>query len=283
METITQPEHLTDQIQQLKAQNQSVGFVPTMGALHEGHMALIEKARKANDVLVVSIFVNPTQFDDPDDYRNYPSTQKEDQQKLQEANCDLLFMPTEEAMYPEGKKMLANFDPGPIAKVLEGEYRPGHFQGVATIVKKLFDVAQPHRAYFGLKDYQQLLIIQKLVADLEMGIDIIPVPIVRESDGLAKSSRNVLLTEKEREIAPVIYQTLQKAATALQSKTPVPEIQEQAFEAFHRYPELDPEYFEIRDALTLDHVSNPDHHAKILICTAVYLGKVRLIDNLVIQ
>lgn len=283
METITQPDHLTDQIQQHKAQDRSIGFVPTMGALHEGHMALIEKARKENDVLVVSIFVNPTQFDDPDDYRNYPTTKEEDQQKLEAAGCDLLFMPSEASMYPEGKKVLANFDPGPIAKVLEGEFRPGHFQGVATIVKKLFDVVQPQRAYFGLKDYQQLLIIQKLVTDFEMGIDIIPVPIVRESDGLAKSSRNVLLTREERQIAPVIYETLQKAATALRSKTPVTQIKEQAFEAFRHYTELEPEYFEIRDAATLEVVSNPDHHDQVLICTAVHLDKVRLIDNLVIQ
>lgn len=283
MEIITQPEYLTKRIQQLREQGRSIGFVPTMGALHKGHMALIEKAREENDILVVSIFVNPTQFDDPDDYRNYPNTKSEDEQKLKSHGCDFLFMPTEKTMYPEGKKLIQDFDPGPVANVLEGKFRPGHFRGVATIVKKLFDIVQPHRAYFGLKDYQQLLIIQKLVADFDMGIAILPVPIIREPDGLATSSRNVLLSSEERQIAPQIYQTLQKASEALQRGKSIAETQKAGYEGLVQQPQLEPEYFEIREAGTLNPLTNFQKGDQIIICTAVQLGKVRLIDNLLIK
>jgi len=275
------PSQLSDQITHLREQGHTIGFVPTMGALHQGHMHLIETARQANDVLVVSIFVNPAQFNDPDDYRNYPRTRDADVQQLEQAGCDLLFMPDEKAMYPDGPEQLSGFDPGLPARVLEGHFRPGHFEGVATIVKKLFDCVQPERAYFGLKDYQQFLVIRHLVEYYQMGIAVVPVPTIRENDGLAISSRNVLLTSEQRSTAPVLYQTLQWAKEQLLEQVPVAEVRKLAFQHLSYYGE--PEYFEICDAYTFEAVLKPVKTAGLVICTAVQLGKVRLIDNILLS
>ncbi len=278
-------DQLSDQIRKAREKGKRIGFVPTMGALHEGHLNLIRKARKENALLVVSIYVNPTQFDDPDDYRNYPRTRDQDIEKLKAHDCDILFMPGDQEMYPEGPEQLHGFDPGFLGRVLEGRFRPGHFQGVATIVKKLFDVVQPDRAYFGQKDYQQLLIIKKLVRDFSFAINIVPVPITREPDGLAISSRNVLLTTEQRTAAPVIYQTLQWAREKLLNAYSVTFIKEEAFRKLEKQKLIDNvEYFEIRDALTFYPINEKGNgNENVVICTALSMGKIRLIDNLLIQ
>ncbi|HFB61616.1 MAG TPA: pantoate--beta-alanine ligase, partial [Bacteroidetes bacterium] len=179
-----------------KAAGKTIGFVPTMGALHEGHLELMRRARKENDLLVVSIFVNPIQFNNPDDLKKYPRTLEDDMEKLKSVDCNVLFAPDAAEMYPE--KVTTQYDFGELDKVMEGKFRPGHFNGVAVVVKKLFDIVQPHRAYFGEKDFQQLAIIKKLVEMENIPVEIVPCPIVRDPAGLAMSSRNRLLTPEQR-------------------------------------------------------------------------------------
>lgn len=283
VQTINSPNQLSDQIHEFRKEDKSIGFVPTMGALHKGHLNLIRQAKKENDILVVSIFVNPTQFDDPDDYRNYPRTWEKDIAKLEEAECDLLFMPGDAEIYPDGPENLDDFEPGYVGKVLEGRFRPGHFQGVATIVKKLFDIVQPDRAYFGQKDYQQLLVIKKLVSDYSLPITIVAVPSARDMDGLAISSRNVLLTDDQRKVAPVVYQTLQQASEQLKAGIPIEKIQKEAYKYLEQQQEINTEYFEIRDPEQFAPLSDLSGNHEVIICTALYLGDVRLIDNLIVK
>lgn len=257
-----------------------IGFVPTMGALHEGHLSLIRAARKANDIVVVSIFVNPTQFNDPEDYRNYPRTREADKLRLEEAGVDLAFMPDEAEMYPEGRQNLADFDPGYLGQVLEGEKRPGHFEGMATIVKKLLETVKPDYAYFGQKDYQQLLIVRELVSTYQLPVSIVSEPIVRESDGLALSSRNVLLTPEERELAPVIYQTLKYCRDQVERDFRPEELSQEGMDALNRYEAFTLEYFTIRNAFTLAPVTSAEKPKAVIILVALGIGKVRLIDNM---
>lgn len=257
-----------------------IGFVPTMGALHEGHLSLIRAAREANDIVVVSIFVNPTQFNDPEDYRNYPRTREADKQRLEEERVDIAFMPDEAEMYPEGKQSLADFDPGYLGQVLEGEKRPGHFEGMATIVKKLLETVRPDYAYFGQKDYQQLLIVRQLVNTYQLPVGIVSVPIVRESDGLALSSRNVLLTPEERELVPVIYQTLKHCRDQVEHDFRPEEVTKEGLAALNRYEALSLEYFTIRNAFTLAPVTSAETPEAVVILVALSIGKVRLIDNM---
>lgn len=283
VQTTSTIQQLSDQIKSYRAKQETIGFVPTMGALHEGHMNLIRKAKAENDRLVVSIFVNPTQFDDPDDYRNYPRTRENDIAYLDQVGCDILFMPDEAEMYPDGHETLENFEPGYYGSVLEGRLRPGHFQGVATIVKKLLHSVQPDRAYFGQKDYQQLLIIQKLVNDNNLLPKIVPVPTQRETDGLAISSRNILLTENQRKQAPLIYETLQWAKDRISSGEWISESQKQGFDYLNQEHSMQVEYFEVRDAYYFTPVSALDDASALIISTAVNMGKVRLIDNLLFE
>jgi len=196
-------------LEQQKIAEKSIGFVPTMGALHDGHLALMRCAKNENDLLVVSIFVNPVQFNNVDDLKKYPRAPEADAKKLESIQCDVLFAPDAKEMYPE--EVTVQYDFGGMDKVMEGAFRPGHFNGVAVVVKKLFDIIRPHRAYFGEKDFQQVAIIKKLVKMGEIPVEIVPCPIVREPDGLAMSSRNSLLSSEERKIAPFIYKTLQEA------------------------------------------------------------------------
>ena len=190
-----------------------VGFVPTMGALHEGHLSLINRAKKDNDIVVSSVFVNPIQFNNPTDLEKYPRTPERDIEKLEQAGCDAVFMPSVDEMYPE--KVEEHYDFGDLERVMEGACRPRHFNGVAIVVRKLFEIVTPDRAYFGEKDFQQLAIIKKMVQNLNMNLEIVPCPIIRENDGLAMSSRNVRLNETERAIAPQIFATLNDATSII--------------------------------------------------------------------
>lgn len=272
--------HLAEMLSAYRTAGYRIGFVPTMGALHEGHLSLIRAAREANDIVVVSIFVNPTQFNDPEDYRNYPRTREADKLRLEEAGVDLAFMPDEAEMYPEGRQNLADFDPGYLGQVLEGEKRPGHFEGMATIVKKLLETVKPDYAYFGQKDYQQLLIVRELVSTYQLPVSIVSEPIVRESDGLALSSRNVLLTPEERELAPVIYQTLKYCRDQVERDFRPEELSQEGMDALNRYEAFTLEYFTIRNAFTLAPVTSAERPKAVIILVALGIGKVRLIDNM---
>ena len=253
-----------------------VGFVPTMGALHDGHLSLINRAKKENDIVVCSVFVNPIQFNNPADLEKYPRTPEKDIEKLQCAGCDAVFMPSAEEMYPE--KVEDHYDFGDLERVMEGACRPGHFNGVAIVVRKLFEIVTPNRAYFGEKDFQQLAIINKMVKDLNMNLEIMPCPIVRENDGLAMSSRNVRLNETERAIAPKIFATLNDAVSKKDSMSPA-EMKSYTLAKYAEINEFDVEYVEITDEINLKSIENWNEceHARIFV--ALQLGPVRLIDN----
>ncbi len=247
-----------------------------MGALHKGHLELVKRARQENEVVACSIFVNHMQFNNAEDLEKYPRTPEEDHRKLEEMGCDLVFSPSTEEMYPSPVK--EKYDFGPLERVMEGKFRPGHFNGVAIVVKKLFDIINPDKAYFGKKDYQQLKIIQALVKMENMHVQIIPCETVREVDGLAMSSRNFRLSTEERIIAPEIYRTLTEAKENL-GKIHLKEIEQLAIRRLERAGFI-PDYFEIVDAATLMPVKSPDEAEHLVACVACYLGKVRLIDNL---
>ncbi len=253
-----------------------VGFVPTMGALHDGHLSLINRAKKENDIVVCSVFVNPIQFNNPSDLEKYPRTPEKDIEKLEQAGCDAVFMPSAEEMYPE--KVEDHYDFGDIEHVMEGACRPGHFNGVAIVVRKLFEIVNPNRAYFGEKDFQQLAIINKMVRDLKMNLEIVPCPIVRENDGLAMSSRNVRLNETERAIAPKIFATLNDSITKKDAMSPS-EMKKYTLAKYAEIKEFDVEYVEITDETNLKSLENWNEcdHARIFV--ALQLGPVRLIDN----
>lgn len=253
-----------------------VGFVPTMGALHDGHLSLINRAKKENDIVVCSVFVNPIQFNNPADLEKYPRTPEKDIEKLQCAGCDAVFMPSAEEMYPE--KVEDHYDFGDLERVMEGACRPGHFNGVAIVVRKLFEIVTPNRAYFGEKDFQQLAIINKMVKDLNMNLEIVPCPIVRENDGLAMSSRNVRLNETERAIAPKIFATLNDAVSKKDSMSPA-EMKSYTLAKYAEINEFDVEYVEITDEINLKSIENWNECEHTRIFVALQLGPVRLIDN----
>ncbi|TVQ12557.1 MAG: pantoate--beta-alanine ligase [Bacteroidetes bacterium] len=256
----------------------SIGFVPTMGALHSGHLHLVERALAENDIVVCSIFVNPIQFTNPGDLEKYPRTFGKDSVLLEAIGCDVVFYPDVAEMYPE--PVTHTYDFGMLEKVMEGLYRAGHFNGVAIVVKKLFDIVLPHKAYFGEKDYQQLAVIQSLVKLESMDIEIIPCPIVREPDGLAMSSRNARLTPEQRKAAPFIFETLVKAAQLYKSRS-VELVIDTVCESIAANPDMELEYFEISDTETLAPIRGEKPHRPVVACIAVYMGQVRLIDNMI--
>ncbi|RXP59465.1 pantoate--beta-alanine ligase [Lutibacter sp. HS1-25] len=256
----------------------SIGFVPTMGALHKGHLSLIEQAKKENDFVVVSIFINPTQFDKQEDLINYPKTIENDLDLLKSVSCDLVFIPTAEEIYANNITS-SSFDFNGLEYQMEGKFRDGHFNGVGTIVKRLFEIVMPHNAYFGEKDFQQLQIIKNLVAQNQMPINIIGCPIFRENDGLAMSSRNERLTTAHRAAAPFIYKTLQKAKVEFGTKN-ADELKIWVENEFKNQPLLDLEYFEIADEDTLISIQDIKTSQKQRAFIAVFAGKIRLIDNI---
>lgn len=257
----------------------SIGLVPTMGALHAGHMSLIERARRDNDTVVVSVFVNPTQFNNATDLATYPRTEEADCVLLEKGGVDFAFIPSVEEVYPEPDTR--QFDLGPVAEVMEGAMRPGHFNGVAQVVSKLFSFTRPTRAYFGEKDFQQIAVIRRM-AELE-GFDtleIVECPIKREADGLAMSSRNVRLSADQRSIAPVIALTLRASVIKAAQGASLQETRQWVVDTINRYPEMEVEYYEIVDALTMQPISEWSEAAQAVGCITVYCGQVRLIDNI---
>ena len=278
-----QTEKLQTYLRRSKKAGQTVGFVPTMGALHEGHLSLIQASLSANIMTVCSIFVNPTQFNDPEDLRQYPRQLTEDASLLEEAGCQVLFCPSVSEIYPEGAEN-ANFpelDLESLDSRMEGAHRPGHFQGVVQVVHRLLKIVEPDRLYMGQKDFQQVTIIRHMIDKLSLPVMLIIGPTIREKNGLAMSSRNARLSDSARKAAPAIYQTLLQAKKQF-GTIPIPEIRRQALEQLDQSP-LRPEYFEIVDAHTLLPVNAPDQSSEIIACTAVWAGEVRLIDNLPIK
>jgi pantoate--beta-alanine ligase len=266
----------------LNSQNTPIGFAPTMGALHEGHLELIRMAKRDGCLAVASIFVNPTQFNDPKDLEKYPRTPEKDAALLMTADCDVLFIPPVEEVYPPGVDLTIDLDFRQLDEVMEGEFRPGHFKGMATVVHRLLDIVRPQRLYMGQKDYQQLSIVRDMIRQLNMPSELVMCPTVRESDGLAMSSRNVRLTPEMRATAPVIHQTLQWARTELLEGRPTEAIQNEAMARLSAAG-LRPEYFDIVDGLSLLPVADREASTFIVACTAAFAGEVRLIDNLVFK
>ena len=256
----------------------SIGFVPTMGALHKGHLSLIKQAKKENDIVVVSIFVNPTQFNKEEDLINYPKTIDVDLSLLKSIYCDIVFTPTAEEIYSNKiQSQVFNFDG--LEHQMEGKFRDGHFDGVGTIVKRLFEIVTPHKAYFGEKDFQQLQIIKKMVQKNQIPVKVIGCDIFREKDGLAMSSRNARLTKEHREIAPFIYKILTKAKKEFGTKNAL-EVVNLVENELKKQPLLELEYFEIADEETLQPIKNKDQKQKYRAFIAVFAGKIRLIDNI---
>ena len=268
---------LQAELSALKAQNKKVGLVPTMGALHAGHASLVKRCVEENDVAVVSVFVNPTQFNDKNDLIKYPRTLDADCELLESVGASFVFAPSVEEMYPEPDTRVFSFSP--LDTVMEGKFRPGHFNGVAQIVSKLFDAVRPDRAYFGEKDFQQLAIIRKMVKQLHYNLEIVGCPIVREEDGLALSSRNARLSTVEREIALNISKTLYKSRTFAVDHS-VEETLQFGESEIGKVQGLQLEYFEIVDGNTLQSIANWDDTTYAVGCITVFCGEVRLIDNI---
>lgn len=257
--------------------NKSIGFVPTMGALHAGHISLVRKCVEENDICVVSIFVNPTQFNDRKDLETYPRTPEQDYALLESAGCTCIFAPDEKEMYPEADTRVFNF--GRVAEVMEGRYRPGHFNGVGQIVSKLFDFVEPEKAYFGEKDFQQIAVIREMVRILNQQVEIISCPILREEDGLALSSRNTRLTPEQRQKAPHIARVLKESTNFAGNKS-VQETIDFVIDAINKESEMKVEYYEIVDSKTLEPIINWADSIDPVGCITVYCGQVRLIDNI---
>lgn len=270
---------LTEFIARAKNNGRSIGFVPTMGALHAGHLSLVERCVAENDVAVVSVFVNPTQFNNPQDLSTYPRTEEEDARLLAKAGVSAVFMPSVQAIYPDGTERDHEFDLGVAAEVMEGKYRPGHFQGVAQVVSRLFQLVRPDRAYFGEKDFQQIAVIRNMVRTEGITVQIVACPIKRADDGLALSSRNTLLTPEQRTIAPRIHQTLTESkAYALNHS--LAETRDFVVSRLDSTPGLRVEYYEIIDAETMAPIDNWAEARWTVGCITVYCGAVRLIDNI---
>ena len=270
-------------LSEVRRNGMQIGLVPTMGALHEGHLSLIREAKKENDIVVCSIYVNPTQFDNKTDLAKYPKTLDRDLELLTSEGCDAVFAPTDSEMYPDGIQNISvsvNF--GELEKVMEGKHRKGHFNGVGIVVSKLFNIIQPDRAYFGQKDLQQFAIINKMVQDLSFEIELKRCPIVRTEKGLAMSSRNVRLNERELFIAPTLYQTLVHASKAIENNENLERVKDEAVANICKHKDFKIEYFEIVDLNTLQSIEEYQNQS-IALCVAAHLGNVRLIDNFVVN
>lgn len=279
MKIIRSVAQLRDAVASLKAEGKSVGLVPTMGALHAGHISLVDRARADNGAVVVSVFVNPTQFNNPTDLQTYPRTEEADCEKLRAAGVDIAFIPTVEEMYPEPDTRV--FDLGQVAAVMEGPMRPGHFNGVAQVVSKLFSFVQPDRAYFGEKDFQQIAVIRRMVELEKFPIEIVDCPICREADGLALSSRNVRLTPENRKVAPNIHRVLAESVDKAKTES-LPQVKQWVIDTLNSYPQFEVEYYEIVDPLTMQPLSawNESKNGAPVGCITCYCGDVRLIDNI---
>lgn len=279
MQIIRSVDELVGYVAMQKNHHHSIGLVPTMGALHAGHISLVERAVKENDCVITSVFVNPTQFNNPDDLRTYPRTEEADVKLLAKAGVSAVFIPSVEEMYPKGAVHEKEYVLGSAAEVMEGRFRPGHFQGVAQIVDRLLRLTRPDRAYFGEKDFQQIAVIRNMVASEKLDVEIVPCEIRRADDGLALSSRNSLLSREQRERAPEIYLALKESVGYSLSHS-VRATHDMVVERIDALPEMKVEYFEIVDADTLLPVEEWEEASRIQGCITVYNGKVRLIDNI---
>lgn len=277
MEIIRTVAGLRSRVEALKNEGKTVGLVPTMGALHKGHLSLVERARAANDAVVVSVFVNPTQFNNPTDLATYPRTEEADCELMRSAGVDVAFIPSVEEIYPQ--KDTRVFDLGPVAEVMEGAMRPGHFNGVAQIVSKLFDFTRPTRAYFGEKDFQQIAVIRRMVEIEGFDLEIVDCPIKREADGLAMSSRNVRLSAEQRAIAPAIHRTLEGSLSWARDHS-VEQTKRYVIDELNSLPHLQVEYYEIVDALSMQPITDWAESESPVGCATVFCGEVRLIDNI---
>lgn len=278
IKTIHHAQEMHAFISQLKEGNRTIGFVPTMGALHAGHISLIEKAKSENDIVVCSIFVNPTQFNDPKDLENYPRMPEADIALLKSAGCDLVFLPTPIEIYPEGLRLL-DISFGFMEETMEGAFRPGHFKGVATVVNRLFEIVQPTNSYFGEKDFQQLAIIRKMASMLKHSTSIIGCPTLRETDGLAMSSRNLLLTAEQRKAAPLIYKAMEMAKEFIPHQSPAAVI-ELVKRYIQKSPYLSVQYFQLVNPDTLEDITHWEEETIVQGCIAVLTEGPRLIDNI---
>lgn len=276
MNLINTVKGVQEMITSLRNEGKSIGFVPSMGALHEGHLSLVKQCISDNDICVVSIFVNPTQFNNTEDLVKYPRNLEKDCLYLEKAEVDIVFAPSVEEIYPQPDTR--QFDFGQLDKVMEGEHRPGHFNGVAQVVSRLFDIIKPDRAYFGEKDFQQLAIIREMVKQLELNVQIIPMPIVRETSGLALSSRNERLNAKQRLDAVKISEVL-LSLSKNRDKYSVDELQKIVVEKINAVESLKVEYFDIVDGYSLQSIRHWSDTKYAVGCIAVFCGDVRLIDN----
>jgi len=277
MKIIHSIKELKQSLQVERESGKKIGFVPTMGALHAGHLSLMRQSVKDNDVSVASIFVNPTQFNDKNDLATYPRTLEKDCELLEAVGCDYVFAPDESEMYPEPDTRI--FELGRVAEVMEGAHRPGHFNGVAQIVSKLFEVVEPDKAYFGEKDFQQIAVIREMTRQLNLPVEIVSCPILREADGLAMSSRNVRLTNEQRQKAPLIARTLKESTTFVPGKS-VEEVKEYVIRTINQDPVMRVEYYEIVDGKTLESIREWSETEEPVGCITVFCGEVRLIDNI---
>jgi pantoate--beta-alanine ligase len=281
MEIVTTIAAVRDHVRRWRSEGRRIAFVPTMGNLHPGHVSLIEAARKYGDRFVSSIFVNPMQFGPNEDFAHYPRTPTQDERMLADAGCSLMFMPDVIEVYPNGSERATRIEVPGLSRILDGEFRPGHFEGVTTVVAKLFHIVEPDVAVFGEKDFQQLTIIRRMVADLCMPVEVIAAPTVRDSDGLAMSSRNQYLTPEERQVAPRIYQTLLATAKQLRAgETDFAGIERAGIQALEGAG-MRPDYFAVRQAQDLSAPGADTSHLVVL--TAARLGKARLIDNVQVK
>ncbi|MDW7971928.1 MAG: pantoate--beta-alanine ligase [Thermodesulfovibrio sp.] len=280
MEIIRVPRIMREISKELKLKGKSIGFVPTMGALHDGHLSLVKRAKEENDIVVVSIFVNPIQFAPGEDYERYPRNLETDKEKLESIGIDYLFLPDVKSLYQEGYATYVIVED--LSEKLCGRFRPGHFRGVATVVCKLFNIIRPVRAYFGQKDYQQSLIIKRMVEDLNFDIEIIVCPTVREQDGLAMSSRNTYLNEKERKAATIIYKALQEAEKLLKEGYNPEDVNLKIYEILKSEPLVkEIQYAGVFDPFTLEEIK--EKQDKYLVAVALKIGDTRLIDNIIVE
>ena len=279
MKIIRTVRELREAVADARSNDRTVGLVPTMGALHAGHLSLVGRSVRENGFTVVSVFVNPTQFNNPDDLRTYPRTEEADCRLLESAGVDVAFIPSVEEMYPEPDNRV--FDLGPVAEVMEGAMRPGHFNGVAQIVSRLFDMVRPTRAYFGEKDFQQIAVIRRMVELEGFDLEIVECPICRHDDGLAMSSRNVRLTPAQRDIAPAIHRTLKSSVEKAENLT-LAETRKYVVDELNSMPHMKVEYYEIVDPLTMQPIDSWEapHNRPAVGCVTCYCGEVRLIDNI---
>lgn len=279
MKLIEKTEVLRSFVAEKQREGKTVGLVPTMGALHAGHISLVKQAKADCDICVVSVFVNPTQFNNKEDLEKYPRNIENDATLLKKCDVDVVFAPTVEEVYPEPDTR--QFDFGLLDKVMEGKHRPGHFNGVAQVVSRLFDMVKPDKAYFGEKDFQQLAIIREMVKQLSLNIEIVPMPIVREVSGLALSSRNERLSAEQRELATNIYKILLHSKKEFFEKVPVLKTIEEVVYTVNTFEGLEVEYFDIVDGYTLQSINDWNDSSYIVGCIVVYCGDVRLIDNII--